>query len=99
MRQELDRAFDAANLPRPRAWLETTSLLMVETTLSATQMLGVMPQTVARHYEAQGRLKALKLDIPLTAAPVGLVRLAGETRSPLLESFVQLVRPSPTPAK
>lgn len=92
MRQELDGAFDAEGLPRPRARLETTSLLMIETSLGQTQMIGIMPRSVAKHYEAQGRLRTLKLDLPIDMPPVGLVQLAEEARAPLMDAFVHLVR-------
>lgn len=92
VRHEMEAAFAAKGLARPDARLETTSLLMIETALAETRMIGVMPRSVARHYETQGRLRTLRLDLPITMPPVGLVRLASGVGAPLVHSFVQLVR-------
>jgi DNA-binding transcriptional LysR family regulator len=92
IRHELDSAFDAEGLPRPRARLETTSPLMIETILAKTEMIGIIPESVAKHYEPQGRLRILALDLPVNMPPVGIVQLASVARAPLLDSFVNLVR-------
>lgn len=94
MRQELDGFFEVHGLRPLRAKLETTSLLLMETTLQRSSFVGVIAQSVAAHYASQGRLGVLKLDLDIKMPSVGLVTLAGITPSPALESFVNLVRTS-----
>jgi DNA-binding transcriptional LysR family regulator len=92
MRQELERSFVARGLPRPRARIETSSLLLIETALGQTDMIAAMPQSVAQQYGARGQLQALCVDIDIDMPPVGIVTRAGDVRAPLVECFLDLVR-------
>ena len=92
MRQELERAFRALDLPRPVAKIETSSLLLIERALSQTSMVAAMPESVARLYAARGEMKALAVDTVLEMPPVGLVTRAETMRAPLVDIFLDLVR-------
>lgn len=92
MRQALERTFQTLGLPRANAWIETNSLLMIETALSQAQLIAAMPHSVARMYQARGHVRILKVDLAITLPPVGMVTLASDARGPSLERLLDLVR-------
>jgi DNA-binding transcriptional LysR family regulator len=92
MRQELEARFAALGLRRPKARIETSSLLLIETALSQTDMIGAMPQSVAKMYEARGHMKALRVDVEINMPPVGIVTRASDVQAPLIDSFLKLLR-------
>lgn len=92
VRQELESSFLNLGLTRPRAWIETSSLLLIETALKDSRSIAAMPHSVALLYQARGQVRILNVDIAIRMPPVGVVTLAGEQRTPLIEQVLALVK-------
>ena len=92
LRQLLDLLMLEQGLPRLQAKLETTSLLLAEVVLNQSGMVGAMPASVARHYKSKGNLEILKLRLPLNMPPVGVIFNAKVLRSPVVNTFIDLLK-------
>lgn len=92
MRRELEALLANAGIAKPQPRLETTSVLLISLTLQQTDLVAVMPTSVARLYEGQGLLRVLKLKLPIALPPIGLVMQAGTVRSPAVQRFTDIVR-------
>lgn len=91
-RKQLDQMFFDKGLPHPVTRVETTSLLLLETALTQTDMVAAMPRSVARLYEERGRIGLLRMKIPITMPPVGVVLNARSGCSPATDAVVRVVR-------
>ncbi len=79
-RQRVDAAFRQSGVEPPLRLVESVSILTNKALLQGSDMLGVMPRNVARHYESAGELAVLDVDLPLPSGPVGMItRSAGAT--------------------
>lgn len=79
-RQRVDAAFRQGGVEPPARLVESVSILTNKALLQGSDMLGVMPGNVARHYECAGELAVLAVDLPLPSGPVGIItRSAGAT--------------------
>ncbi|MFC6282926.1 MULTISPECIES: LysR family transcriptional regulator [Polaromonas] len=92
MRRQLDELLLAQGLPRPNPKLETSSVLLTTMTLMQTDMVAMLPSSVARLYELQGPLKILQVPLPVVLPPVGLVLPFNRMRSPVVSTFIDIVR-------
>ena len=90
MRNRIDQALVAAGLARALDVLETTSILATTTLLESTDMVSVLPTTVAQHYVRYRMLKVLPVALPLSLAPLGIITRAGRSASPALQTVVRL---------
>lgn len=59
MREVLDQEFRMLQAPTPKGLIETASILTTTNLIGHTQMIGVMPQSIAEHYGEHGLLKVL----------------------------------------
>ena len=57
-----------------------------------SDLLGVMPRTVAREYAALGLLRILPLKLPQPTGPVGVITAAGRPLPPGGAELVQALR-------
>ncbi|MBH1963230.1 MAG: LysR family transcriptional regulator [Comamonadaceae bacterium] len=99
LRQQLERVLVEQGLRRPTPKTETTSQMMVEIILNQTDMVAAMPLGVAQLYQSRGQLEILHLPLPISMPPVGLLLHAKGMRSPVVESFIGLVRQVATELK
>lgn len=91
-RQKFNAAFRQAGVEPPRSIVESMSILSNKTLLQDTDMLGVMPHAVARHYAELGILTVLRVKLPPPSGPVGVVTALGRPLSPASADFVQALR-------
>ncbi|MDP3519055.1 MAG: LysR family transcriptional regulator [Hydrogenophaga sp.] len=102
MRQQLERVLTGQGLPRPTPHTETTSQMLVEIILNQTDMVAAMPARVAELYQSRDQLAILDLFLPIAMPSVGLLLHASAVRTPVVESFLALLRKAsahqPTPA-
>jgi len=91
-RRRFDAAFRQAGVEPPRNIVESLSILSNKTLLQETDMLGVMPREVARHYARLGILTLLKVDVPPPSGPVGIVTAAGRPASLATTDFLAALR-------
>jgi DNA-binding transcriptional LysR family regulator len=91
-RHRIDAAFRQAGVEPPARLVESVSILTNATLLQETDMLGVLPVNVARHYAARGALEILRVALPPPSGPVGTITRAGAIANPLLEQLLQALR-------
>jgi DNA-binding transcriptional LysR family regulator len=73
MRVRLEAEFAAANTRLPVEQVESVSLMINETLLLASDMVSVVSQQLAQHYERAGTLSVLPLAMRQALGPVGLL--------------------------
>ncbi len=73
MRVRLEAEFAAANTRLPLEQVESVSLMINETLLLASDMVSVVSQQLAQHYEQAGILAILPLAMRQALGPVGLL--------------------------
>jgi len=73
MRVRLEAEFAATNTRLPVEQVESVSLIINETLLHESDMVSVVSQQLAHHYEANGALAVLPLTMRQALGPVGLL--------------------------
>ncbi|MDH4094007.1 MAG: LysR family transcriptional regulator, partial [Betaproteobacteria bacterium] len=76
-RRRLDAAFRQAGVAPPRRLVESVSIAVNKMLVQGSDMLGVMPRTVAREYAALGLLRVLPVKLPPPSGPVGVITATG----------------------
>lgn len=92
MRRHLEFELAALGLARPAPRIETASILLMGTILAQTDMVAVMPTSVARLYAKRGELAVLKVALDIRLPDVGLVLPAQREHPPAVGRFLELVR-------
>jgi DNA-binding transcriptional LysR family regulator len=90
-RVSIDAVFVAQGLPVPLARVATFSTPLCHQLLATGKYLAILPKgasLLARHLP----IKALKVDFPGSARPVGIMTLKGRTMSPPARLFVEAAR-------
>ena len=87
-----EAAFRQAGVEPPSRLVESVSILTNAALLQQTDMLGVMPINVARHYAGAGALAVLDVVLPPPSGPVGTITRAGTGSNPVLEQLLQALR-------
>ncbi|MGE0331783.1 MAG: LysR substrate-binding domain-containing protein [Ramlibacter sp.] len=91
MRVRLEAEFAAANTRLPVEQVESVSLTINETLVHESDMVSVVSQQLAQHYEAAGTLTVLPLVMRQALGPVGLL-WADDTPTIAVERFLDSVR-------
>jgi DNA-binding transcriptional LysR family regulator len=91
-RRRFHAAFDQAGVESPKRIVESMSILSNKTLLQETDMLGIMPRAVARHYADLGILTVLRVELPLPSGPVGVLTVHGRAPTPAVGDFLQSLR-------
>lgn len=72
-REPLEAAFQEHGLAMPNNCIETLSVHVIATYLQETPSIGLLSQSVARHYSDLGLLSVLPLSLPDVLRPIGLI--------------------------
>jgi DNA-binding transcriptional LysR family regulator len=91
-RRRLDAAFRQAGIAPPRRLVESVSVVVNKMLVQKSDMLGVMPRTVAREYAALGLLRILPLKLPPPSGPVGVITAIGRPLPPGAPDLIQALR-------
>jgi len=91
-RRRLDAAFRQAGVAPPRRLVESVSIAVNKMLVQGSDMLGVMPRTVAREYAALGLLRVLPVKLPPPSGPVGVITATGRPLAPAAADLVQALR-------
>jgi DNA-binding transcriptional LysR family regulator len=73
MRKLLELAFRDAKIPTPANQVETASILTTTTLLQESEMIAVVPLSVAKHYAANGMLCILPVRLKFQLEPYGII--------------------------
>ncbi|MFC4171313.1 LysR family transcriptional regulator [Microvirga sp. GCM10011540] len=84
--------FRARGLEPPRASVVTPSLQLRLSLMSSGPHLSLLPKAMLRFSSVQPAIAAIRLELPETERPVGLVRVKGRSMSPVLGTFVEQAR-------
>lgn len=91
-RIKLNQLFYQHGLNPPADVLETASFLGTLSWMQQRGALGFWAASVARHFEAQGLVTVLGVELPLELPPVGLISMRGRLRTPATEQLVEALR-------
>jgi DNA-binding transcriptional LysR family regulator len=92
MRQLLELAFQEAAIPTPANRVETASILATTTLLQGTDMISVVPTSVAKHYATSGMICILPVRIKLQLEPYGIVTRRERIPAPAVSAFQDCLR-------
>jgi LysR family transcriptional regulator of gallate degradation len=91
-RAMLDKLFRRERLTTPEPTLETADLAVVRGTLLRSDMIAAVSAQQLHVEIASGALTVLKVDMPGTQRPIGLMRRAGGGSSPAAQAMMDIVR-------
>jgi DNA-binding transcriptional LysR family regulator len=92
MRQLLELAFKEANIASPANLVETASILTTTTLLQGTDMISVVPTSVAKHYATSGMICILPVRIKLQLEPYGIITRKERIPAPAVAVFQECLR-------
>jgi DNA-binding transcriptional LysR family regulator len=94
MRMSIELAFAHADLPAPHYGLETSSMLMTTLAVGKSDMLAVLPQSVADYYQENGLIRILPVRLEEHMSRYGLLIPNKDEFDPEVEALVSLIRAS-----
>lgn len=92
MRHLMEHAFREAGIAIPRNLVETASVLTTTTLLRSTEMIAVLPDSIARDYAAIGWLCILPVKIALQLEPYGIITRKERFPDPAVNTFQECLR-------
>jgi DNA-binding transcriptional LysR family regulator len=97
MRQLLELAFREAHMASPSNLVETASILTTTTLLQGTEMISVVPTSVAKHYATSGMICILPVRIKLQLEPYGIITRKERIPAPAVSVFQDCLRSQALP--
>lgn len=91
-RVKLNQMFYRHGLNPPVDLIETASFLATLNFVRQRPAIGYLARDVGRHFEKEGFLKVLDLDLPIELPPVGIITLRGRIRTPASTQLIQCLR-------
>jgi DNA-binding transcriptional LysR family regulator len=91
-RIKLHQQFYRNGVNPPADIVESASFLVTLNFMQQRGALGFWARTVARHYEAQGLVKILKIPVRIELPPVGVITMRGRLRTPASEQLIGCLR-------
>lgn len=99
IRQLIEKEFQDAGMPSPLNVVETASILTTTTLLQQSEMIAVVPTSIAQHYVKDGVLCVLPVRLKFELAPYGMVtrneRFPAPAMTILKESLRSFVQQEP----
>jgi DNA-binding transcriptional LysR family regulator len=92
MRELLELAFAESGLASPESIVESAAILLTTTLLHHTNMLAVVPTSVANHYAGSQLLSILPVRLPRRLDPYGLITRRRESLSAAALAFIHALR-------
>jgi DNA-binding transcriptional LysR family regulator len=99
MRQLLELAFRDAKIPTPVNLVETASILTTTTLLQESEMIAVVPLSVAEHYAINGMLCILPVRIKFQLEPFGIITRNERITAPAVAIFQEYLHAQSLPAQ
>ncbi len=92
MRALIDRSFEDAGVAPPPSTIETAAVLMTTSLLLDSELIAVLPESVAAYYAQLGALAVLPLPLPLKLGPYGLVTRRGRPVTASMSLVIDTLR-------
>lgn len=89
MREVLEQEFRMLQAPLPRGLIETASILTTTNLIAETDMIGVVPQSIAETYSRHGLLRVLPCRIQHKMEPFGSITRKDRPLSEATRFFLQ----------
>ncbi|MDN5787253.1 LysR family transcriptional regulator [Pseudorhodobacter sp.] len=92
MRTSIELTFARAGLPVPNSRLETSSMLMTANLVSRSNLLAVLPRSVARFYMDMGLISEVGVDLEKFFGRYGLLVPNRDEPDPIVEALVRHIQ-------
>lgn len=92
MRQLMELAFQDAGMGTPAKLVETASILTTTTLLQETEMVAVVPTSIARHYAMAGMICILPVRLKFQLEPYGIITRKERFPAPAVKLFQETLR-------
>ena len=92
LRVKLEQQFYRDGLQPPADVIESASFLAQVTFIRGRNAVGFMAASVARHFESEGLVRRLRLEVPVELPPVGLIVMRARPLTPVTEQLVKCLR-------
>lgn len=91
-RIKLNQMFYKHGLTPPQDLVESASFLATLSFVRERPALGFLARQVAQHFERQGLLKVLPIEVPIELPPVGIITLRGRQITPASAQLMRCLR-------
>ncbi|MGO4330186.1 LysR family transcriptional regulator [Cupriavidus sp. 2TAF22] len=95
MRALIDRSFEDAGVAPPPSTIETAAVLMTTSLLADSELIAVLPASVAAFYAGLGALAVLPLPLPRKLGPYGIVTRRGRPPTASMSLLIDALRARP----
>ncbi|MCZ0963377.1 LysR family transcriptional regulator [Paracoccus benzoatiresistens] len=95
LRQMVEAAFRDAGMETPANVIETASILTATTLLQHSDMVAVVPHSVALHYVSSGMMAILPVGLSRELDPYGVLTRKARARMPVLAELMALIPREP----
>lgn len=93
MRTVIEQEFRSQHLTLPTNLIETSSILTTADIVARTEMVAVIPESVASIFSDSGRIKVLRYQIKNQLEPYGSLIRAERPCSPATKAFLMMLHP------
>ena len=90
-REMIEQEAQSHHLPLPKGLIETTSVLIATSLIAHSDMLAVIPLSIAMHYEEHRLLRILPYAFSHTLTPWGSIVHRDRTVSPIAQQFLDFL--------
>jgi DNA-binding transcriptional LysR family regulator len=97
MREVLDQEFRMMQVPAPKGLIETASILTTTDLIDKTDMIAVMPRSIADMYARHGLLKVLPCGISHKMEAFGFITRKDRPLSEAAQFFLSVLKPNLEP--
>ncbi len=91
LRELIEQEFSQHHLPMPRGVLETSSILTIMSLIINSQMVAIIPRSIAAHYAAHGILHILPYRFTHSLTEWGSLVYSGRTVGKITQDFLELL--------
>lgn len=92
LRVKIEQTFYRYGLNPPSDIIETSSFLALSSFVQQREAAGFLARSVGQHFEKEGLLKVLPIDVPIELPPIGLITLRGRRLTPISEQLMGFLR-------
>jgi DNA-binding transcriptional LysR family regulator len=94
LRVKIEQTFYRYGLAPPVDVIETSSFLALSTFIKERNSIGFLARSVGLHFQQEGLLSVLPVDVPIELPPVGLITMRGRRLTPSSEQLMDCLRQS-----
>jgi DNA-binding transcriptional LysR family regulator len=92
LRVKIEQTFFRHGLNPPLDIIETSSFLALSSFLQQRDAAGFLARSVGLHFQMQGMLDILPIDVPIELPPIGLITVRGRRLTPSSEQLMACLR-------